>query len=116
MPPAPGGTSGVGALGAGSGRGADAALAARRASYVDVTVALNTTRFLSKETAYMPWAAALNNLNYFQLMFDRSEVFGVMTVSGATSPAVAPQRGGGLLPVPPGADPLPPPRNMYRNR
>ncbi|XP_075288117.1 aminopeptidase N [Opisthocomus hoazin] len=50
-----------------------------RASYVDVTVALNTTRFLSKETAYMPWAAALNNLNYFQLMFDRSEVFGVMT-------------------------------------
>ncbi|XP_068814489.1 aminopeptidase N [Struthio camelus] len=50
-----------------------------RAKYIGVTVALNTTRFLSKETAYMPWQAALNNLNYFELMFDRSEVFGVMT-------------------------------------
>ncbi|NXG43321.1 AMPN Aminopeptidase, partial [Psilopogon haemacephalus] len=50
-----------------------------RASYVDVTLALNTTRFLSQETEYMPWEAALNNLQYFQLMFDRSEVFGVMT-------------------------------------
>ena len=27
----------------------------------------------------MPWQAALNNLQYFQLMFDRSEVFGAMT-------------------------------------
>lgn len=26
----------------------------------------------------MPWQAALSNLKYFQLMFDRSEVFGVM--------------------------------------
>ncbi|KFM08295.1 Aminopeptidase N, partial [Aptenodytes forsteri] len=50
-----------------------------RAKYVSVTLALNTTRFLSRETAYMPWEAALNNLHYFQLMFDRSEVFGVMT-------------------------------------
>ncbi|NXP72549.1 AMPN Aminopeptidase, partial [Ramphastos sulfuratus] len=50
-----------------------------RASYVNVTLALNTTRFLSWEREYMPWAAALNNLQYFQLMFDRSEVFGVMT-------------------------------------
>ncbi|XP_054243768.1 aminopeptidase N [Indicator indicator] len=50
-----------------------------RANYVNVTLALNTTRFLSQETEYIPWAAALNNLQYFQLMFDRSEVFGVMT-------------------------------------
>ncbi|NXN15882.1 AMPN Aminopeptidase, partial [Indicator maculatus] len=50
-----------------------------RANYVNVTLALNTTRFLNQETEYMPWAAALNNLQYFQLMFDRSEVFGVMT-------------------------------------
>ncbi|NXI97345.1 AMPN Aminopeptidase, partial [Psophia crepitans] len=50
-----------------------------RAKYVNVTLALSTTRFLSNETAYMPWEAALNNLQYFQLMFDRSEVFGVMT-------------------------------------
>ncbi|KAM9275352.1 aminopeptidase N [Morus bassanus] len=50
-----------------------------RAKYINVTVALRTTQFLSWETAYMPWEAALNNLRYFQLMFDRSEVFGVMS-------------------------------------
>ncbi|NWH53108.1 AMPN Aminopeptidase, partial [Fregata magnificens] len=50
-----------------------------RAKYFNVTLALNTTRFLSKETEYMPWEAALNNLHYFKLMFDRSEVFGVMS-------------------------------------
>ncbi|NXW64321.1 AMPN Aminopeptidase, partial [Eurystomus gularis] len=50
-----------------------------RAKYINVTLALATTRFLSQETEYVPWAAALNNLKYFQLMFDRSEVFGVMT-------------------------------------
>ncbi|NXM40125.1 AMPN Aminopeptidase, partial [Gymnorhina tibicen] len=50
-----------------------------RAKYVSVTLALNTTRFLSQETAYMPWQAALSNLQYFQLMFDRSEVFGAMS-------------------------------------
>ncbi|NXA81709.1 AMPN Aminopeptidase, partial [Thryothorus ludovicianus] len=50
-----------------------------RAKYVNVTLALNTTRFLSKETEYMPWQAALSNLQYFQLMFDRSEVFGAMS-------------------------------------
>ncbi|NXT88770.1 AMPN Aminopeptidase, partial [Anhinga rufa] len=50
-----------------------------RAKYINVTVALSTTLFLGKETAYMPWEAALNNLHYFQLMFDRSEVFGAMS-------------------------------------
>ncbi|NXG08010.1 AMPN Aminopeptidase, partial [Sakesphorus luctuosus] len=50
-----------------------------RAKYINVTLALSTTRFLSQETEYMPWQAALNNLQYFQLMFDRSEVFGAMT-------------------------------------
>lgn len=50
-----------------------------RAKYINVTLALATTQFLSQETEYMPWEAALNNLQYFQLMFDRSEVFGVMT-------------------------------------
>ncbi|NWR55413.1 AMPN Aminopeptidase, partial [Bucorvus abyssinicus] len=49
-----------------------------RAKYISVTLALDTTQFLSRETEYMPWEAALNNLHYFQLMFDRSEVFGVM--------------------------------------
>ncbi|NWR24699.1 AMPN Aminopeptidase, partial [Emberiza fucata] len=50
-----------------------------RAKYVDVTLALSTTRFLSQETEYMPWQAALTNLKYFKLMFDRSEVFGAMS-------------------------------------
>ncbi|NXE42787.1 AMPN Aminopeptidase, partial [Ptilorrhoa leucosticta] len=50
-----------------------------RAKYVSVTLALNTTRFLSREREYMPWQAALSNLQYFQLMFDRSEVFGAMS-------------------------------------
>ncbi|NWV49442.1 AMPN Aminopeptidase, partial [Daphoenositta chrysoptera] len=50
-----------------------------RAKYVNVTLALSTTRFLSRETEYMPWQAALSNLQYFQLMFDRSEVFGAMS-------------------------------------
>ncbi|NWT58912.1 AMPN Aminopeptidase, partial [Erythrocercus mccallii] len=50
-----------------------------RAGYVNVTLALDTTRFLSNETEYMPWQAALSNLQYFQQMFDRSEVFGAMS-------------------------------------
>ncbi|XP_058703141.1 aminopeptidase N [Poecile atricapillus] len=50
-----------------------------RAKYVNVTLALSTTRFLSRETEYMPWQAALSNLQYFQQMFDRSEVFGAMS-------------------------------------
>ncbi|NWZ36876.1 AMPN Aminopeptidase, partial [Brachypodius atriceps] len=50
-----------------------------RAKYVNVTLALNTTRFLSQEMEYMPWQAALSNLQYFQQMFDRSAVFGAMS-------------------------------------
>ncbi|NWV33505.1 AMPN Aminopeptidase, partial [Grantiella picta] len=50
-----------------------------RAKYINVTLALSTTRFLSGETEYMPWQAALSNLQYFQQMFDRSEVFGPMS-------------------------------------
>ncbi|NXI24632.1 AMPN Aminopeptidase, partial [Sterrhoptilus dennistouni] len=50
-----------------------------RAKYINVTLALDTTRFLSQEREYMPWQAALNNLQYFQQMFDRSEVFGAMS-------------------------------------
>ncbi|XP_029009681.1 aminopeptidase N-like [Betta splendens] len=49
-----------------------------RAKLVDVTLALNTTRFLRNETAYLPWESAIMNLKYFVLMFDRSEVYGPM--------------------------------------
>ncbi|XP_008068818.1 aminopeptidase N [Carlito syrichta] len=45
---------------------------------VPVTLALSNTLFLEQETEYMPWEAALSSLNYFKLMFDRSEVYGPM--------------------------------------
>ncbi|XP_077424494.1 alanyl (membrane) aminopeptidase-like b [Vanacampus margaritifer] len=49
-----------------------------RAELVDVTLALNTTWFLRNEKAYIPWESAVRNLDYFILMFDRSEVYGPM--------------------------------------
>ncbi|XP_077452089.1 alanyl (membrane) aminopeptidase-like b [Stigmatopora argus] len=49
-----------------------------RAKMVDVTLALNTTLFLDRERAYIPWESAVRNLEYFILMFDRSEVYGSM--------------------------------------
>ncbi|KAL8197337.1 UNVERIFIED_CONTAM: hypothetical protein K2H54_020589 [Gekko kuhli] len=49
-----------------------------RAKYISTELALNTTRYLSQELDYLPWETALSNLGYFQLMFDRSEVYGPM--------------------------------------
>ncbi|XP_051808618.1 aminopeptidase Ey-like [Acanthochromis polyacanthus] len=49
-----------------------------RAEIIQTVQALKTTTYLSKERAYMPWASAINNLDYFYLMFDRSEVYGPM--------------------------------------
>uniref|UniRef100_A0A8C5EIE7 Aminopeptidase n=1 Tax=Gouania willdenowi TaxID=441366 RepID=A0A8C5EIE7_GOUWI len=49
-----------------------------RAKLVNVTLALNFTRFLSKERAYLPWDSAVKNLEYFVIMFDRCEVYGPM--------------------------------------
>lgn len=51
-----------------------------RAKQVSVTLALNSTRFLHNEMAYLPWESAVRNLEYFILMFDRSEVYGPMQV------------------------------------
>ncbi|XP_073328613.1 alanyl (membrane) aminopeptidase-like b [Pagrus major] len=51
-----------------------------RAKLVDVILALNSTRFLRNETEYIPWESAVRNLEYFVLMFDRSEVYGPMQV------------------------------------
>ena len=42
--------------------------------------ALSTTKYLNKEKEYMPWESALSNLDYFYLMFDRSEVYDPMQV------------------------------------
>ncbi|XP_018553001.1 aminopeptidase Ey [Lates calcarifer] len=49
-----------------------------RAEMVNTTLALRTTKFLNKEVEYMPWQTARNNLDYYFLMFDRSEVYGPM--------------------------------------
>ncbi|XP_053898785.1 aminopeptidase N [Malaclemys terrapin pileata] len=49
-----------------------------RAKHISITLALNTTTYLDKEREYLPWSAALDNLGYFRLMFDRSEVYGPM--------------------------------------
>ncbi|KAM9124594.1 aminopeptidase N [Pangshura tecta] len=49
-----------------------------RAKHISVVLALNTTTYLGKEREYLPWSAALDNLGYFRLMFDRSEVYGPM--------------------------------------
>ncbi|KAM4733614.1 aminopeptidase N-like [Anableps anableps] len=46
-----------------------------RAQLLPTAVALRTTTYLSKETEYMPWQSALNNLHYFDLMLDRTEVY-----------------------------------------
>ncbi|XP_022612028.1 aminopeptidase N-like [Seriola dumerili] len=49
-----------------------------RAKIIPTVLALNTTLYLNKETAYLPWESALNNLDFFYLMFDRTEVYGPM--------------------------------------
>lgn len=49
-----------------------------RAKIVNTTLALRTTTFLDKEMEYMPWETTRRSLNYFYLMFDRSEVYGPM--------------------------------------
>ncbi|XP_068175753.1 aminopeptidase N-like isoform X2 [Antennarius striatus] len=47
-----------------------------RAKIINTTLALKTTKYLSKERDYIPWQTALRNLNFYILMFDRSEVYG----------------------------------------
>ncbi|XP_044048314.1 aminopeptidase N-like isoform X2 [Siniperca chuatsi] len=49
-----------------------------RAKIIPTVLALNTTNYLNKEIEYMPWESALSNLDFFYLMFDRSEVYGPM--------------------------------------
>uniref|UniRef100_A0A8C7TEK9 Aminopeptidase n=1 Tax=Oncorhynchus mykiss TaxID=8022 RepID=A0A8C7TEK9_ONCMY len=49
-----------------------------RAKYINTTLALRTTKYLRSEREYMPWESALDNLDFFYLMFDRSEIYGDM--------------------------------------
>lgn len=51
-----------------------------RAQLVSSVLALRTTSYLSVETEYIPWQSALNNLNYYYLMLDRTEVYQPMQV------------------------------------
>ncbi|XP_053172671.1 aminopeptidase N-like [Scomber japonicus] len=49
-----------------------------RAKIINTTLALRTTKYLSKERDYTPWESALRNLEYYILMFDRTEVYGAL--------------------------------------
>ncbi|XP_053741218.1 alanyl (membrane) aminopeptidase b, tandem duplicate 1 [Synchiropus splendidus] len=49
-----------------------------RAKHISTLLALRTTQYLHGERDYLPWKSALNNLDFFYLMFDRSEVYGPM--------------------------------------
>lgn len=62
-----------------------------RAKLVNVTLALDSTRFLWKETEYIPWEAAMRNLRYFVLMFQHTEAFGPLQAC-VTNPAQPPPR------------------------
>nr|XP_020441365.1 aminopeptidase N-like [Monopterus albus] len=46
-----------------------------RAQVVSTTLALRTTSYLLAETEYIPWQSALDNLHYYYLMLDRTEVY-----------------------------------------
>lgn len=53
----------------------------QRAKIITTVLALRTTTYLKMERDYMPWESAINNLDFFYLMFDRSEVYGPMQVN-----------------------------------
>uniref|UniRef100_A0A8K9V459 Aminopeptidase n=1 Tax=Oncorhynchus mykiss TaxID=8022 RepID=A0A8K9V459_ONCMY len=55
-----------------------------RAKVINSTLALRTTRYLSQERDYIPWESALRNLNYYILMFDRGQAYGVLQQNLAT--------------------------------
>ncbi|KAK2918320.1 aminopeptidase Ey [Channa argus] len=46
-----------------------------RAQLVSTTLALRTTSYLLRETEYIPWQTALDNLHYYYLMLDCTEVY-----------------------------------------
>lgn len=71
-----------------------------RAKMINTTLALRTTKYLSKERDFIPWESALWNLEYFVLMLDRTEVYEALQASTGSpgSPARGTFRpaGGGL--------------------
>lgn len=59
-----------------------------RAKIVNTTLALRTTKYLSNEREYIPWESALRNLDYYILMFDRTEVYGALQVNTSSLPVL----------------------------
>lgn len=57
---------------------------------VNTTLALRTTKYLSRETDFIPWESALRNLGYFTLMLDRTEVYEALQASTASLGALGP--------------------------
>ena len=58
----------------------DDALNLARAGLLDYQLALGVTKYLSNEREYIPWAAAMNGLNYLDSMLERSEAYGEFKV------------------------------------
>ncbi|XP_017334522.1 aminopeptidase N [Ictalurus punctatus] len=56
----------------------DDAFTLARASIINITLALRTTKYLSMEREYIPWEAALRSLSSLFAVFDRNEVYGPM--------------------------------------
>uniref|UniRef100_A0A4W4GAF0 Aminopeptidase n=1 Tax=Electrophorus electricus TaxID=8005 RepID=A0A4W4GAF0_ELEEL len=56
----------------------DDAFSLSRAKIISTTVALSTTKYLSKETEYVPWESAVRNLNHFSDMLEQTEVYDAM--------------------------------------
>ncbi|KAI5101265.1 aminopeptidase N, partial [Silurus meridionalis] len=56
----------------------DDAFTLARASIINITLALRTTKYLSMERAYIPWEAAFRSLSSLFAVFDRNEVYGPM--------------------------------------
>lgn len=55
-----------------------------RAGLINTTLALTTTKYLSRERDFIPWESALWNLDYFFLMLDRTEVYEVLQASSSS--------------------------------
>ncbi|XP_075998651.1 aminopeptidase N-like [Genypterus blacodes] len=46
-----------------------------RAGLISTSLALRTTTYLNAETEYIPWQSALDNMHYYYLMLDRTDVY-----------------------------------------
>ncbi|XP_063053492.1 aminopeptidase N [Engraulis encrasicolus] len=49
-----------------------------RAKLIPMSLALNTTTYLTQERDYMPWESTLNNLDYIILMFEGTRTYDIM--------------------------------------